>query len=848
MPTTINGVGTHYYGKQNLETRHATCNHCGRAVDLQTYDTRLWFCVIYIPVIPLGKKRILDECPACTRHSAVGQTEWEELRSQAISETTSEYEADPENAQKAIAVHATLASGGERAAAGKFADMMLTRFADNTDVLLYLGGAFEETNQLEQSNQCFHRLYEINSKDHTAQQVSTIALLREGKTDAARARLAEAEQSGQGVDAGVAFSVATALHQENNSAEAATVLRRLGETAPELQREKAFRQLAKNVEKATGEPRSIAAKQAVYKTPAFWWSIGAAMVVACLLARDAYLSNHQSLFVVNGLPRTITVEIDAGEAITVAPQQAVQLSIAGGSHKAQVTSPALAASETTFEIDSSRTSRWIRQPVHVLDPTRSAVVLWEETIYSERPVDEATAYEIVVGQPLTSYDNADYLFKEFPNKLNVDDTTEQVRKSRVGLQALTPAVLVIYKPEWLDDPEILDFFETHLPCEEATEQSLRYYVSAASNHNALERCHRFLESHLDKQPLDIAWHKMFQVVAAWQGEETLKARYDGLLADEPNDPTLLYLRGRLETSGQAATPFYRRAVAQDPQHPQSIGAIGYTAATMGDFVAALESLEQALAIDENVSNASDLRNKLMIALAKHTELEAELAKQVTEPPFNYGAVQTLMTSQATRNRIDLAQQTHGNFTRMVAAAWPEDPHHLVAQSAMHLHLLSGDKSAALQTAKSFTDVDRKNSYLVLCGLLHDDLAAAEQIIPQLPSIGQGAKWVWLSLASQTRDQAASDRYRRLAAQFLEKHANDSAVIARLLLGDLEPDAAAQTAYNLESEPDLKAAVLLLVADSAGEQSARLVELAERLSLLPSDYQPLLKAAIAGRKG
>ena len=43
MPTTINGVGTHYYGKRNLEKEQARCEYCRAQVELQSYETGLYF-------------------------------------------------------------------------------------------------------------------------------------------------------------------------------------------------------------------------------------------------------------------------------------------------------------------------------------------------------------------------------------------------------------------------------------------------------------------------------------------------------------------------------------------------------------------------------------------------------------------------------------------------------------------------------------------------------------------------------------------------------------------------------------------------------------------------------------
>src|SRR5262245_41489348 len=71
MPTRVNGIGTGYYGKSNLQTFEAVCEHCHRTTKLRNYETRLWFSIFFIPVIPLARKQILSQCPICTWHRAV---------------------------------------------------------------------------------------------------------------------------------------------------------------------------------------------------------------------------------------------------------------------------------------------------------------------------------------------------------------------------------------------------------------------------------------------------------------------------------------------------------------------------------------------------------------------------------------------------------------------------------------------------------------------------------------------------------------------------------------------------------------------------------------------------------
>ena len=71
MPFTLNGVGTRYAGRGNVSAVQGDCPFCRRFVRLSSYDTRECFCVLFIPIIPLRKFRILNDCSICRRHHRI---------------------------------------------------------------------------------------------------------------------------------------------------------------------------------------------------------------------------------------------------------------------------------------------------------------------------------------------------------------------------------------------------------------------------------------------------------------------------------------------------------------------------------------------------------------------------------------------------------------------------------------------------------------------------------------------------------------------------------------------------------------------------------------------------------
>ena len=134
MPTTVNGVGTHYYGKSNRSVRTAACHSCHRVANLESYDTRLWFVVIFIPIIPLGRKRIIDQCPRCRRHFAADADTYEQSKQLQVSGSLDEYRrsASPESALKA---HGQLLGFRDFVQAGEFRRNALERFPDHAGLL-----------------------------------------------------------------------------------------------------------------------------------------------------------------------------------------------------------------------------------------------------------------------------------------------------------------------------------------------------------------------------------------------------------------------------------------------------------------------------------------------------------------------------------------------------------------------------------------------------------------------------------------------------------------------------------------------------------------------------------------
>src|SRR5262245_4142592 len=99
MPSVVEGIGTWYYGKHRVHRRKDVCSFCNAVGELASYDTTLYFVVFFIPLFPLGRKRVLEECPYCKKHRVLPLAKWEEAKEADTARMLEALRHDPDDRQ-----------------------------------------------------------------------------------------------------------------------------------------------------------------------------------------------------------------------------------------------------------------------------------------------------------------------------------------------------------------------------------------------------------------------------------------------------------------------------------------------------------------------------------------------------------------------------------------------------------------------------------------------------------------------------------------------------------------------------------------------------------------------------
>lgn len=835
MPYTVNGIGTTYFGKSNRQSQDGVCESCHRRGKLSSYETWHCICVLFIPIIPIGKKQILDYCPSCSRHRVMPFHEWVKIRDKAIGETASQFSESSDDPDKAIEMHATLAAFQKQDEATKLAEMLEGKFATVARVQFYLASWYERTGKPAIANRLFLRSFELAPDDLAIRRAALLTFVEQGNIDQAKGLMQPFLPGTEHFEPALFYALATGFQKQGRHQEAVHTLRMLLDAAPGLKSDKTFRKALAISEKALGVEELTIPSDPFYRTSAFKWVTAIAAIMAALGLWNSYIASNRVVTVVNGLPIPISVKVDSGKVVQVNANGQTDVALAEGRHEAEVVTPAGKYPNVVFEVTSDWLDRYFRRPVFVLDPTKSAAVLWEEATYVPVAQGHApeTRHELRLGEAFTSYKNVDYRFEEFPEKIKLDRKSGQAVKTRLAVVHEDVADLVQQGRSRGKSPAaMLPFLETHLQAAPEKDNLLLVYVYYALQADKIAECRNFLSTRLTDRPIRVEWHRRYQGLAthglsaedAKAQLEKLKHDYDQLIETEPMEPSLLYLRGRLEEHGRLSTPYYERALAIAPQHPYALYASANDHLVLGEFKVALDLLNNAVAAKPNDIEFKHSLIRAQFAAADYEALEKTARDDLNRTPLNPSALELLLKVLVAQERSDDADKELANFSARFRQIVPAQFHNLLDPLKWMLASMKGDfEQIDQETATSQNVGARQFAFF----------AKTEQHqLVDPPAEAQAAEAAYWHLcralvARRLQNQEQESNSRETALTLLESSFDHDRAAAELLRNSAT--VGWDDISDLTADPGHKAVLLVVLAHERADLRSQLLDLAQTLN-------------------
>ena len=519
MPTTVNGIGTHYYGKSNRSVRSGVCRSCGtRTSSLESYDTTLWFVVIFIPLVPLGRKRIIDQCPRCRRHYVANQAKYEMARQLNVSGALEQYrsQATPE---AVLALHANLLSFHMHGEADKFRESALLDHPQSAELRVGLASHVAQTGRGDESLRLLDAAYLLRPDLPEARAGAARIRIAEGKLAEARSLLDFLEQPGAGQHYSLQPLEALAIAYQKAGQHDQTLLlcKHIISELPKVGQVAGFRKFVAVSERALGRPESILPRksfslrnllrrpdgQGKWMRGLTWAAVLAGAALVVMAGLNQYWRRNRSVEALNESGQPVQMAIDGGPAVQV--NRTSKLVLAEGPHHVKFSGPI--SEEFDIVLATGDFERFANKPAWVIMAGQGSV-LQEDTIHYARNPRPGRS-KLIAAKQFYYAPNIDYLFMPPPSQLHVDNNTSEVTKT--CLHAVSqPAYELIGFIAAEDAQAALRFAETRLIGNRDDVPLLERYVQLAETANEQPRAQAYLKAGLDRQPVSVAWHRAYQ--------------------------------------------------------------------------------------------------------------------------------------------------------------------------------------------------------------------------------------------------------------------------------------------------------------------------------------------------
>ena len=850
MPSSVNGVGTHYYGQSNIKLRTGICRRCQREATLKSYDTRLFIIVFFIPVWPLGRKRIIDQCPHCTGHYIMNARQWEVSGQLNASDAKTRFANEP-TAESAARAHAQLLSYFQYEEARELRDQALSRLPDDGALRADLGWQLRACDQHAEALQMFDEALRLRPDLPSARSGKAPYLIAQDKLDEARELVDFLMEPGaaQMYDLGPLISLFGQLQASRRPDDALELVPHIMQELPLIKDDFWFRKTVLAAERAAGRhdsllpPRNRSWFSLLFSNSRDFsprtrtlarGAVLAAGVLGALAIHNESIRRQRTVYVVNQTGLPAQVRIDQEPPVTATVNQRTPITLAEGEHDVQITGPV--ETNEKLRVESGYFARWFQRPIWLINVNGEAVVLQLDIVYSA--MQTPSVPHLHVAQTTLAFPDVDYAFDEEPPRQISVKQHENVVKRQLQILDL-PAEAVVTRLIDQNPAGVLTMAERRL-ARQSDGRLLEAYGTAAKAHREQERAAKFLETRLDVRPIDLVWHRAYQNLRDTPTEAAgVLARYENITQNEPDSAAAWYLFARQDPDVDRGACSLDKAIELDPQLGWALYARASRAFNRGEWDEAEQGLTAALAAPASEDSWRAAKVYCLLAQQKYDAVDEECDHLAADPRFVALVVPARFWSKHKQNLpVD---------TLALATAATK---HLSAETALPLRsyleasiAYAGANWDALRTLHKNPQLSAlapaEKALQLISTLSLDELKAQFQ---QPSAVADGSDALAIALAfALADDPERAAAWRQQAIKRFHQGGHDDRFVAAVLGG--EAPLAIDDLHNIHINPYVRPLVYASLAQQTEFQRDDLLHEARLWQLLPLKYYWLVEQAL-----
>jgi len=644
MPATVNGIGTHYYGRKNASARRGNCEFCGRLANLTSYDTREFFCVVFVPLIPLTKYRILDQCSSCRKHRRAPLADFERDLQNSVEPLRAAVRANRTNPDAHEELVRQLIAFGLLNDAETAARASVEALPNNAALNRLAGQILSMKGDLPAASAFLERAVHFDANDSAARTSLGRAYYFQRRYDEASRQLEEARRivPNDGVVnsllaetyfQGQRWQDALAAYQRlAGPTPAKWLLRRIGDCKKQLGYEltpaerKASRRwwpFGRN-KPANIKPAKVGGSAEV--RPALLLITiggGAVIITVALIAIQIYNSRNIDVYFDSVYPRT-TFVVDGEKTLADAPP--IKKTLSPGTHSVtvldrngkQIEQRAITVTSPGF----LENRRFVFNTLGLRVYRRASIT------YSPNEGDRDYSAEFTGGEKWFEVSGVDYMFAAAPNEIQMSSGSTRETKTEFTTESmsLTSYGFMRLREGKVDEAE--KAFRTTLAADACDMSARRTLAQIRSSKNAEDEAAKIAHDGIvqcKERPIEA--HRIYQETEQRLGHsEQLTAEYRAMRDADPSSASNHYLYGRLLDDPNAAIAEQRAALQIDPKLGWAHAALAYELLITGAYNDAMNEFGESLKTAQH--DESTILYYTYAAIAAHHSFEA---RAVVEP-------------------------------------------------------------------------------------------------------------------------------------------------------------------------------------------------------------------------
>lgn len=671
LPSTFNGIGDMYYGKKNKHSYNGTCEFCNRDAELKSYDTTNYFVLLFVPVFPLGERRVINECSICRKHRVLKLSEWEKLKKEAAEESYNSWIQEPNNVEKTKELFSSIFSFRNIELLNSIDQNIRNNHMSNPEILALLGEIHLFFNQFDEAERAFEDSLSIET-DTEVKEILAETLAKNLKPDKAKTLLTHIFDEKQDSKLYYVRLVIESYQFIGEHDSALEMLDYIEEVFPEVKNDKMFKKHRKRSKRHLNNAKSIKGKTIPVeknKHEDLSFSFIFPKIIPPLLIVSIILiymlvavlkGSSQDVHVVNGLDIPYDIEIN-GERIFLPAKSTKRIDVPEGTTKVSIVESDIVQGEFEFSINNPFWKRPFIKKIYILNPDKVAIFLWEETIYSTSEYQDPyyiNPYKVYVGDYFYEFDRVDFLFKDFPESLEI--SSSKVTRTRIEqVKNVNSIMEYMYILEDVDFENVLSHVHSKFMYNPDDEMSLQLLIYTQDEEDVIN----LLRSKLEERPILVNLHTYYQnyMRIIYDPSYDLKGEYLAYLENEKDNNDLYYLLSRIEGDFEEAGRLLKKSIEGDTASAYGYYGFAYRNLTMGNFEEAYDHIIKAIELGANQEKVFDMKEDIMLSLKMYDNLLEENKLLQKGQPYNGDLVSNEILLHMSKGDVDGAEDAVLNY-------------------------------------------------------------------------------------------------------------------------------------------------------------------------------------------